>query len=423
MIAKRSGFKHGILALLIVLLAAHVGAAQEVELTMLWWVGDDGTEGSRNERAILDLFEELHPNIKVTTIFADWGNIPDQATVLTAAGQAPDVMWVREDTLFDLATNGILQDLTPYIERDPDFDPANFVPGVLESARVLGVQYALHRDVWAPSVFYNATWFDEAGVAYPSEGWTYDDLLDISQRLTDRETGRFGMGSMDSARFSHIFSFGGTYMNEDQTRLTWDAPGTVEAITMMHGYRWVHHVEPQPGELADWHEPQWTREEVAMQFWGPWAWPDYTAQLTFNWDVAPPLHGPAGAYTHLDGLLLGMSSQTSHPEEAWQLVKFLGYSREAQTEQVRRGMASPTVRYPETLEAFYLSDNAPKSVDNYIAALLAGSTSVPRLPGRITEIFDETLNAILDDEVNIQSAIEDGQRRAQAILDEVLSSQ
>ena len=70
------------------------------------------------------------------------------------------------------------------------------------------------------------------------------------------------------------------------------------------------------------------------------------------------MHGPAGSATYLDGLLLGVSTYTNHPDEAWKLVRFLGYDVRAQAEQVRRGMASPTVRYPEALQAFYESENA-----------------------------------------------------------------
>ena len=67
------------------------------------------------------------------------------------------------------------------------------------------------------------------------------------------------------------------------------------------------------------------RGDVAMNFWGPWAWPHYKDVVEFDWDVSPPVAGPAGAASYLDGLLLGVSAFTAHPDEAWKLVRFLGY--------------------------------------------------------------------------------------------------
>ena len=407
-----------VVVIVMTLLASPTAFAQ-TEIDMVWWVSDADVEGKRNEVAIIELFEEAHPDIKVNLIYVDWNMFPDQTLAWAAVGDLPDVLWIREDSLYDLATRGLLMDLGPYIARDPDFDPNNFLPGVLESARVNGVQVALHRDVWAPTVFFNRTWFQEYGLADPESGWTYVDLLDTARKLTDPTKFKFGMGNIDSNRNAVILSYGGSLMNTDQTEFTLTDLAVIEATTYMRSYRWEYHAEAQPGELADWWEPQWVRGDVAMQFWGPWAWPNYKETVTFDWDVAPPMAGPAGTYTFLDGLLLGVSSQTKNAEAAWKLVRFLGYDSRAQTEQVRRGMASPTVRYPETLAAFYESENAPGSIQNYIAVLQSGRAGIPRLPREVSEIVNQAFTSIMNDEQSVTSALGDAQVRATVALRDV----
>lgn len=393
-------------------------AADPVEISLLWWAGEADDPNARLELSLIEYFEELHPNIKVNIVFADWNSILDRTVTLHAAGLAPDVLWVREGHAYDLAKMGLLADLERFISRDPDFDPDNFLPGVYDSAKVDGVQYALHRDVWAPSIFYNVSWFQQVGLADPQPGWTFDDLLETAQKLTDPTRNKFGMGNIES-RNTIIYSFGGRVMNEDKTAFTLHEPAALEAIAYMHSFPWVYHVQPQPGELPDWHEPQWVRGDVAMQYWGPWAWPGYHDVVEFEWDVAPPVHGPAGAATHLDGLLLAISSATKHPDEAWQLLRFLAYDVRGQTEFVRKGMGSPTVRYPETLRALLESENAPRTVQNYVEALMSGRPDIPRLPQRVHDVFDETFSAIMSNSVDIAPAIQEAERRALAILEEL----
>jgi len=407
-----------LLALLSALISAHTALAQ-TEISMIWWVPESDVEGMKKELELIRLFEEHHPDIKVKIEFADWSVLPDQTITRAAAGLLPDVLWIREDSLFDLATRGILMDLGPFIAKDPDFDPNNFLPGVLESAQIDGVQYALHRDVWTPVIFYNRSWFQEAGLPDPEPGWTYDDLLNIARRLSNPEQLKFGMGSIDANRAGIILAFGGNLMNEDRTAFTLNSQEVIQAATYMHSYRWVYHAEPRPGELPDWWEPQWVRGDVAMQFWGPWAWPNYKQVVEFDWDVAPPLAGPAGTASFLDGLLIGISATTKRPDEAWKLVRFLCYDSRAQTQQVRSGLASPTVRYPETLQAFYESENAPRSIQNYIMALQSGRAGYPRMPSEIKGIIDEAFTAILENQQTPEAALNDAQQRANAIWQEI----
>lgn len=397
-------------------------AAAQTQINMMWWVAEDGSPGYQRELALVKLFEAAHPDIKVNLEFVDWNLIPEQTVTRAAAGLSPDVLWIREDSFWDLANRGLLMDLGPFIGKDPDFDPDNFLPGVFESARVNGVQYALHRDVWAPTVFYNRSWFQEAGLADPQPGWTYSDLLDIARRLSNPDQLRFGMGSIDSNRNGVILSFGASLMNEDQTAFTLTTPQMTEAAAYMHSYRWVSHAEPRPGELPDWFEPQWVRGDVAMQFWGPWAWSNYHDVVQFEWDVAPPVAGPAGAASYLDGLLLGVSAFTTQPDAAWKLVRFLGYDSRAQTEQVLMGLASPTVRYPETLQAFFESEVAPRTVQNYIMALQAGRPGYPRIPMEVKAVIDEAFTSILEDTESIANALGEAERRANALYQEILDS-
>ena len=63
-------------------------------------------------------------------------------------------------------------------------DVSIYLPGVMEPGQWNGAQYLLPKDFSPLAIYYNKKLFDEAGVAYPQEGWTWDDLLATAQQLT-----------------------------------------------------------------------------------------------------------------------------------------------------------------------------------------------------------------------------------------------
>ena len=73
---KRTVLRVLVFALLLALLAP--AASAQTTLKLLWWVAEDGSPGYLNEMALIKLFEETHPDIKVEVQFADWDRSPNR---------------------------------------------------------------------------------------------------------------------------------------------------------------------------------------------------------------------------------------------------------------------------------------------------------------------------------------------------------
>ena len=50
------------------------------------------------------------------------------------------------------------------------------------------------RRLYDPVVYYNKKMFDDAGIAYPSDGWTWTEFQEIAQKLTDKSKKQYGFG-------------------------------------------------------------------------------------------------------------------------------------------------------------------------------------------------------------------------------------
>src|SRR5690606_32805595 len=117
-----------VLFVMVMMIAAATAQAQQVEINLMWWLSEAvGAEYDLNLK-IIEQFERRYPNVKVNIQFADWGVITDQIILNTATGEPIDVVWIREEHYYDLATSGMLLDLTPFMERDSEWDPSWLLP-------------------------------------------------------------------------------------------------------------------------------------------------------------------------------------------------------------------------------------------------------------------------------------------------------
>jgi ABC-type glycerol-3-phosphate transport system substrate-binding protein len=83
-------------------------------------------------------------------------------------------------------------DHLPYLVRDK-VNQAEYIKIELESWRWKGKQWGLPFQSGGEAVMLNKQLFAEKGVPLPAATWTYDDLVQITQRLHDPGNGRAGV--------------------------------------------------------------------------------------------------------------------------------------------------------------------------------------------------------------------------------------
>ena len=128
-------------------------------------------------------FQAKYPKVqvKLESVPAEYG-----AKLLTefAAGTAPDVIQVGDGDVAKFAGQGVLEPLDPFITGADPLDMGVFFPGVAAIGQVSNKTYLLTKDYSPLVLYFNKSKFDAAGVAYPTDKWTWNDLLAASQKLT-----------------------------------------------------------------------------------------------------------------------------------------------------------------------------------------------------------------------------------------------
>ena len=82
-----------------------------------------------------------------------------------------------------------------------------------------GTHYAIPKDYDTVALWYNKDMFDAAGVEYPTNDWTWEDLYEAGKALT--KDGKYGM-AMDTdlnqeGYYNIVYSYGGYIINDDKT--------------------------------------------------------------------------------------------------------------------------------------------------------------------------------------------------------------
>jgi multiple sugar transport system substrate-binding protein len=124
------------------------------------------------------------PDIQVEVESVAGNDYYAQLLAQVAASNAPDIMQIGDDAVPMFVQKGALTELGPFVKGKYPLDPGIYLPGVFQPGVWRGGQYLLPKDYSPLAVYYNKRLFDQYRVAYPKDGWTWDEFLKTAQALT-----------------------------------------------------------------------------------------------------------------------------------------------------------------------------------------------------------------------------------------------
>lgn len=432
--------------LLLTFAFASAAVAQEVVLRVALV---DRMEHRAAYQELFRRFEEQNPGIKVEILSLPGGSLRDERlTVLLAGGEMPDIWGEGGATSTYHVLNWVL-DLTPYVERDYDeLHIDDFLPtawaNVVRGDEIIGLPWGTSVSAFA----YNRNLFDEAGVAYPpvswnDASWNFEAMVQKARQLTRRnaaglvEIYGFDQWVWEDYLLTWTQMFGGDWFDAKSYEtgivhgVVIDSPEVRDAyealVSLMHESR----VMPPPTG-AQWATPPLHWEpfasgQIAMRTTSGWAFQMYMDNLD-NWALAAIPEFPAGRHSLVANDAWHIYRGTKHPEEAWQLIKFLSSpeSIEYFTEQTLFGPARISALPPY---AEYLAEGVrmpvPDVIDLLLGAQAHGVESQDHVFhgwAQLRTIPAQVLAPVWEGSMAVPAALEEAQRRLQTLADELRSS-
>ncbi len=305
-------------------------SADSGKVTINWWVADTATmlEGYQE---IVTEFNKVNPDINVV-LSSYPQDYQTKVKAAQAAKKAPDIY--IEEVLANAATSGLFLDLTPYMEAD-GFKPDEiyFQPYFDYFCKYEDKYYALPRDVFSLAIVYNKKLFDEAGIAYPEEGWTIDEFVDTARLMTDPSKKQYGTLFPDIwSLFPLMWSFGADMCNEDGTAGDGviNSDETIQFFKFMQDIIYVDNYAPTPQQLEAFGGSEegagsaniFQLDQIAMMPVERYAVGDFKAAGMDLGVVSFPIGADGEQWTYGSSPAFSISSATKHPDEAWKFLKF-----------------------------------------------------------------------------------------------------
>jgi multiple sugar transport system substrate-binding protein len=329
--------------------AGNTGGKTAGEVVTLKFMGWEASPlETQSVKKGLELFMQQHPNIKVEYQPVPNTQYPQKLLTMLAGNAAPDVFFLGATEYRAFQKRDVLLDLTSRFQKEMKLD--DFIPSSAKIMDINGKIYGVSACTVSPVLFYNKDVFDKANVPYPpsdpNKAWTWDEFRDAAKKLTikngDKVTqyGAFGLENFYMTT-AEIFSNGGKLFNQDGTKMALNSPEVKQVMQSVLDLRVKEGVSPTAKTLESIGmkaNQMLQTGKVAMVVDGSWSLQELAA-MKFSVGVAP-LPKIKDAMTHGQSHLHAVAAKTKHPEEAWELVKFLS-SDEYQIMNIKEGLWMP----------------------------------------------------------------------------------
>lgn len=289
---------------------------------------------------LIKKFEEEHPGITVKTQYVPTGPALIQKLVTAVqSNTAPDVSWIHANFMQDLVEADAIYNLDEFI-HGPDSLPQSelddIYPALMQQAKWRGVLYSMPMEATALGLVCNRALFRAAGLDpdHPPKNW--EELRSMARALT---IDRNGDGKNEQVGISvpifppegplgdwmvwqwypFLFQAGGDVITEDQSRVIFDSPEGVKALTLWKDI----YADLKLSSFTIDYEVAFASKTLAMAIDGPWNIPRWKKMKELDWMVAPLPAGPVSRATVAGGEYLSIFKQSQHPQETWTFVKWM----------------------------------------------------------------------------------------------------
>lgn len=264
--------------------------------------------------ATVDVFMQQNPNIKVETNF-----LPNDESYYAAlqtqfaGGSNPDIASMQGWGYQLFADNQVIAGVNALRERD-DF---NYAWADSEAVRQYternGDTYLIPTQMATMVMFYAKKPFDEAGIPYPTDEWTFEEFVDIAQKLTKTDGDKKQWGYQSNGNwFRDIHWMRGTGAQEfdslvDPKQSMFSQPEIVDIVQMIASdFYYSMGISPKPADLSA-GSGGIEAGQSAMKYEGPWWFPTMvTAEKRDQ-----------GAAVDFDVVLMPKQQDGNRPHRGW----------------------------------------------------------------------------------------------------------
>ena len=355
-------------------------------------------------KKMVEVFEEKNPDIKVDVQLTGYDDYFTKLATTVGGGNAPDVFEMNMENFLVYMLRGACADLTGLV------DPASYSEGTLSAVSSDGKLYAVPMSFSTCVLFYNKALFDQAGLEYPDDTWTWTEAQAAAEKI--RALGDDIWGYYQPISYNEFYKSvkgnGGSLLNEDYTAFTVNTPENVAVLeAMLARVRGEDRVMPNAEDMAgrgDW--DLFSEGKLGMLVSGIWGFQTFTDQCDFDWDITVE-PGFKDKSTFFFANVNCVSTESDKQEAAARFVDAMGSDPDIVQLRLDASWELPTIA-DQTKLTQYLEVTPP---DNREAVFDSMDYAVapPALleQGAVSEIIGNVLGTLETNDMTAQEALDE----------------
>jgi multiple sugar transport system substrate-binding protein len=278
-------------------------------------------------KSLISEFEKENPNIKVELISLPWEQAHNKLITQIAANQLPDVVEITDNWLPEFAATGKIENLEKYFDGWENKEELN--ESTMELAKVYkNTIYSIPYGLFIRGLFYREDWLKDNNLSVPE---TYDELFEISEKLTDADNNKYGYsfrggkGCWTQLINTIMTQAGKNNYFDENGKCILREPAAIKAFEQYCDlYR-----KAAPKDSLNWGY----NEKVNAFTSGITGFLSQDSEVIGSceksmeegtWNTAPLLKGPDGKRHVVAGFIgYAMSSNSKHKEESWKFIEYM----------------------------------------------------------------------------------------------------
>lgn len=381
-----------------------------------------GGEVAQIVEGLAEEFEEENPDIKVDAKFGgDYAETMTQVMASAQSGNPPELAVLFSIDLFTLIENDLIEELTPLFDDELLDD---FYDGFMSNSQIGDDVWSLPFQRSTIVLYYNKDAFEEAGLdpEQPPEDW--DELVEYGKELTvDEGKTQWGL-EIPSTGYQYwmlqalAMQTEDNIMSHDGKETYFDAPYTKEAMQFYVDLGQEDKIMPEG--IIEWSTvpSDFLSGNTAMMYHTTGNLTEVKEKADFDFGVSYlPANNQYGSPTGGGNIYMFKDIGEAEREASIKFMEFL-------TEPERVAQWSIDTGYVATRDSAYDTDLLKEYVDDFPEALVAkdqleyaDSEMATYQNGEIQEMFNDTLQSILDGKVSVDEGLDQAQEKAENTLE------
>lgn len=387
---------------LVMILSLSLAYAEPVTITYAHFSGSGAQEETLKK--MIEIFESKNPDINVDVQITGYEDYFTKLATTVGGGNPPDVFEMNMENFLSYMLRGACADLTGKI------DTANYSEGTLAAVSSEGKIYAVPMSFSTCVLFYNKDLFDQAGVAYPTDEWTWADAQAAAEKI--KALGDDIWGYYQPITYNEFYKSikgnGGSVLSKDYSQFTMNTPENVAVLeAMIARVRGENHVMPTKEELAgrgDW--DLFTEGKLGMIITGIWGFPTFAEKCTFDWDIVvePGYKTPS---TFFFANVNCVSPSSDKQEAAAKFVDAMGSDPDIVQLRLDANWELPTIADQSKLSQYI--EMTPPANRKAVFDSMDYAAAPPALEeqGAVVEIIDNILSTLETNDMTAQEALDE----------------